>query len=397
MFRAADALIRARFDTVATQLTETAADSVIQQRLHKAQAEYITTSDRVLQTIDAGLRSAAESSDLQSVLELLAQLPTTTTPLLRAELPFRRFDPAARAPAVAPAIQPVYSSDAAPVAGDLGPGPLTPLSEPILRQAEALDYDPVRIFEFVRNQIDSEWYAGAKYGAETTLSLRRGNDTDQASLLIALLRASQIPARYVHGVIELPLAVVADDLALTDGNRVGDALTRAGIAFTPVIRGGRVAAVEVEYTWVAAHVPYSNYRGAMVDFSGPIWLALAPAFKHYQITPASGILQQMAFATQALLDDYLGTPQNREPLDRIRDEIENYLGDNNNYAVQLGSRIIQPEQLQLLPNSLPFAVVAVTAEYQQLPLPCSSRYGCLYRPGFLRSDPARCYAAAGKA
>jgi hypothetical protein len=76
----------------------------------------------------------------------------------------------------------------------------------------------------------------------------------------------------------------------------------------------------------------------------------------------------MAFATQALLDDYLGTPQNREPLDRIRDEIENYLGDNNNYAVQLGSRIIQPEQLQLLPNSLPFAVVAVTSEYQQLPL-----------------------------
>src|SRR5258708_18589983 len=115
-------------------------------------------------------------------------------------------------------------------------------------------------------------------GAETTLLQGAGNDVDQAALLVALLRASNAPARFVHGVVELPLDAVAAELGLRDNSRVPAALQAAGVAAAPVIRGGKVVAVQVEQTWVSAYVPYTHYRGVVVDFSGRTWVPLAPAF-----------------------------------------------------------------------------------------------------------------------
>ena len=133
----------------------------------------------------------------------------------------------------------------------------------------------MRIYEFVRNEVANEWYNGAMKGAVATLHQRRGNDVDQAALLVALLRAAQLPARYVHGVIEVPLAQVGQDFGLAEPAAITRALAASGVAFEPLIRGGRVAALRLAYTWVTAQVPYANYRGAVVDRSGPVWVPLA--------------------------------------------------------------------------------------------------------------------------
>jgi transglutaminase-like putative cysteine protease len=45
---------------------------------------------------------------------------------------------------------------------------------------------------------------GSVQGAQDTLDKKAGNAMDTASLLIALLRASGIPARYVYGSVEVP-------------------------------------------------------------------------------------------------------------------------------------------------------------------------------------------------
>ena len=103
-----------------------------------------------------------------------------------------------------------------------------PLSEAILRQAQTLGHDAVAIFEFVRNSVAPELYAGAMKGAEGTLRQGSGNDVDQASLLIALLRASQVPARYVRGLVELSVEEVASELGLADPQTVPSALHPAG-------------------------------------------------------------------------------------------------------------------------------------------------------------------------
>jgi hypothetical protein len=55
------------------------------------------------------------------------------------------------------------------------------------------------IFNFVRDKIGYKYYDNSIQGAGKTLLLGRGNCCDQTNLLVALCRASKIPARFSHG------------------------------------------------------------------------------------------------------------------------------------------------------------------------------------------------------
>ncbi|MEM1413112.1 MAG: hypothetical protein AAGH19_12220, partial [Pseudomonadota bacterium] len=91
------------------------------------------------------------------------------------------------------------------------------------------DYDPELLFEFVREQIRFEAYAGALRGAEGTLVSQAGNALDQALLLATLLNEAGLEARIVRGQLGEVEAVslvgqlreprVADSLALDDPSR----------------------------------------------------------------------------------------------------------------------------------------------------------------------------------
>jgi len=72
----------------------------------------------------------------------------------------------------------------------------------IIAQAGKLDHDPNRIFAFVRDNIRNEVYSGSLRGARGTLLGGAGNSLDKSSLLIALLRASGVPSRYVQGTLD---------------------------------------------------------------------------------------------------------------------------------------------------------------------------------------------------
>ncbi|WP_168797370.1 transglutaminase domain-containing protein [Lampropedia aestuarii] len=240
----------------------------------------------------------------------------------------------------------------------------------LLLKAEALGYDYVRIYEYVLNDIQTQWYAGSSRGAIGTLRAGQGNSVDQASLLIALLRASGVPSRFVHGVIELSVEQVAASLALSDSTAVPDALRMAGIAYTPIVRGGRVAAVELEHTWVAAKVPYGNYRGALVDTSGQTWIPMDTAIKPWRANYPSGALRQalQSKSSQAWLDDFIRTPQNQDLLSQLREQVkaQQLVNSDEQYQALLGGAYAPAEAFGLLPNSLPYRVKNVFAEAAQL-------------------------------
>jgi len=71
--------------------------------------------------------------------------------------------------------------------------------------ADGLRHEPWAVFQWVREHIAYSHYYGLRKGAALTLLEGSGNDADTSALLVALLRASGIPARYRSGYCLLPL------------------------------------------------------------------------------------------------------------------------------------------------------------------------------------------------
>ena len=91
-----------------------------------------------------------------------------------------------------------------PTPGDLAETIDVQLTEAIQQKANELNNSPVAIYNWVRNNIEFIPTYGSIQGADMTLQTLRGNAFDTSSLLIALLRASDIPARYVYGTVSIP-------------------------------------------------------------------------------------------------------------------------------------------------------------------------------------------------
>ena len=407
--RAADLLVKERFRSVRERIAKAGLSAEAEARRAEAEAAYLESVARVLGPLAGPIEKArphlkegkpvppglaAEiSRALEQAAPILAEASAAApAPILRASLlPYRSAGLAPRAPVASPTVVPAYLDPlaAAPVPADREAGADAPFEPEILAKAEALGHDYTRIFDFVRNEIRTEHYAGAMKGALGTLRQRSGNDVDQASLLVALLRASGAGARYVHGVIELPVETLAESLGVPAAS-VTAALARAGVAHAPVVRGGRLAAVQVEHTWVSAWVPYTNYRGAVVDLSGQSWVPLAPAIKGMTSVRPTGVLRRMGFGVGAAIDGQLAAPQPEDPLSTIRRQVQDWLAEeapSETYAGQLGSVSIRAESLGLLPSSLPVTVVAVTGEAAALAPSRVQSVRIVARAGVSETDP----------
>jgi uncharacterized membrane protein len=87
-------------------------------------------------------------------------------------------------------------------ATDLSDAPNLPISDPFIQEEAAkLSYNAQNIFNFLENDIGYNSYSGSLRGARGTLWSSAGNALDVASLGVALMRASGIPARYVSGTL----------------------------------------------------------------------------------------------------------------------------------------------------------------------------------------------------
>ena len=71
----------------------------------------------------------------------------------------------------------------------------------VQEEAAQLNYDPTQIYNFLHTQIGYNSYAGSLRGARGTLWSNAGNSLDDASLGVALMRASGIPAQYEQGTL----------------------------------------------------------------------------------------------------------------------------------------------------------------------------------------------------
>jgi RHS repeat-associated protein len=82
--------------------------------------------------------------------------------------------------------------------------------------ARGLQYDPLRIFDYVRNQIRYEHYYGCKKGAALTLLEKSGNDFDQSALLVSLLREATAAGNSVIGAVSYKYGMMTIPLSATN-------------------------------------------------------------------------------------------------------------------------------------------------------------------------------------
>ena len=164
---------------------------------------------------------------------------------------------------------------AAPTDADLAETEEIIITPKIEALALQLENDVVKIFAWVHNNIDYEPYYGSMKGSSETLIDLAGNDCDQSSLLLALLRASNIPSRYVRGNVELK----TNDLMNWTGTHTPEAAVaifqKNKIPTSAVYKKEEINRIRFDHVWVEA-------------FDGHNWRMLNPSFKVYSYTEGVG-------------------------------------------------------------------------------------------------------------
>lgn len=258
----------------------------------------------------------------------------------------------------------------------------TKFTESVSSKAEELGSNPLDIFNYVRNNIQFQPYYGSKKGATGTLEQYSGNDFDQSSLLIALLRKNNIPARYVVGQV----VIKADDAKAWLGT------DNATSAASTLLSAGIPCAYEqdkyviVNHVWVEAYCDTNNYRGLGEDSGEKRWVSFDPSFKKIEKSESISVVDTFDVDTSAFEDFGVGIDR-RVPssdsaetnvyVDDVEEVIEYFSSDvKNNFDPMLlegknsvdvfgGYKIIN-ENLEILPSSIPNEILKINRRVDEL-------------------------------
>ena len=231
---------------------------------------------------------------------------------------------------------------------------------------------------------------GSVQGAQDTLDKKAGNAMDTASLLIALLRASGIPARYVYGSVEVPAEQMMNWVG---GAKTIDAaqqvLGQGGIPNVALVSGGKISAVRIEHAWVEALIQYQPGRGAkhVPGQSVPdTWVPMDGSFKQYTFKPGMDLAAAVPLDANALLNaasqgarinqaegwvQNLNTAALQSQLNAYQARLKTYIDSQNSgqstVGDVLGQRNAQIDPLPYLAGSLPYTVKARTSQFSEVP------------------------------
>ncbi len=266
------------------------------------------------------------------------------------------------------------------------------ISQEIKDLAAQLNHNPAKIYKWVYDNIEFVPTYGSIQGSAYTLETKRGNATDTSSLLIALLRASGIPARYVSGTIDVPAEVAKDWVGgVNNLGAAGNLIGQGGVPSVIMTSGGKETHLRMEHMWVEAKLDFIPSKGA-IQTSGQnnpniedSWVPLDASYKRYERTKGIDIAKAVPFDTEDLInkaqqgasvDEANGSVQNLNVANieivtkAYQDKVEAYLKQQHpNVTVGdvLGTSKIKIYKSKMLSPVLPYQVVAVVRDYHTLP------------------------------
>jgi RHS repeat-associated protein len=238
------------------------------------------------------------------------------------------------------------------------------LAPAVAAKAVELGNDPVRIYEFVRNELEFQNYFGLMKGPESTLLTGGGNDYDLAALLVSLMRAAGVPARFVRGRIWLPSGEAP---AWTGTDTLAAALDylNDGTKFSWLESTG----ISLAHVWVEIQAPMAFYRGHGADpaMRGRAWIPLDPSYKLSEWSDADPSVP-IGNSPELTLDYTSATGlyskvQPKLPAELFENQVREYLAQHPTPAgktleledVRMHATILE-EAPGVLPNGLPYGL-----------------------------------------
>ncbi len=242
-------------------------------------------------------------------------------------------------------VAPRRADEDVPTAAHLAASKTVLLTPDIRSQASALGNDALRIYDFVHNNFAFAPYYGAMQNSQAVLVSGRGNDTDQATLLIALLRAANVPARYVSGAIRVSHAAAM--------NWVGARTPEAAFRIVQLFAGAanEESSIRLFHDWVEAYLETAE---------GLRWVKFDPSFKRHNYgSPVK--IPLLPFDR----DQYFGAPVTELATTRYLNQARDYLRQNHpgkglSDAAYTG--VIIPEQTSAAPSALQNQILTSTEQ-----------------------------------
>ena len=265
-----------------------------------------------------------------------------------------------------------------------------PHTAAIQKLAADLGKNPHKIYQWVHDNIYWQPTQGSVQGAQDTLDKKRGNAFDTNSLLIALLRSSGIPARYVYGTVDIPVAQVQ--------NWVGNAATadaaqqilgQGGVPNVVLTQGGQDFAFRLEHVWVEAHIQYHPGRGATPVpgvRTADSWVVMDGSYKQYTYNAGMDLQTAVPFDADSLLtaaqqgaqinaDEgwvrHLNNTALESQLKTYQTRLESYInsqnGGHSTVGDLLGTKAATIDPLPYLAGTLPYTIRARSQHFSEIP------------------------------
>jgi hypothetical protein len=272
-----------------------------------------------------------------------------------------------------------------PVPADLSATEDVQITDDIKALAAHLNHQPVAIYNWVRNNIDYIPTYGSIQGSQQTLNNKRGNAFDTASLLIALLRASNIPARYAYGTVQIPVEKVMNWVGGVETPLAAlQLMGQGGIPNIALAQGGVIKYAKLEHIWVEAWVDYMPSRGAKHK-AGDSWVPMDASFKQYNHSKGMDIQNTVPFDTQGLIEQVMqsaqinttegsitGIDQNqiKTLLDAYQTQLDTYIKQTKTDATVgdvIGNRIIPSQDNPILVSGLPYQLLQSAGNFAVMP------------------------------
>lgn len=213
-------------------------------------------------------------------------------------------------------------------------------SNDVTTRAAALGNSPLRMFAHVQENFEFVPYPEMRQNSITALLSQRGNDFDQATALVALMRASGIPARYVTGSVRVPMAEMMNWIGARDVAAARAIIDRSFLV--PVYVGTEV---RFNHTWIEANFDAGD---------GARWYPLDPSFK-LRDYPTTIVAPKLLFDR----NQFLGTVKNNLASDVYVEQIRAWMRANRPGASFSDLAYVGPVRSAVTgvtPPPLPFVV-----------------------------------------